>query len=77
MVKGLEGMMDKEQLRSQHLFSLQKNEERSHGSLQLPHNGSRGAGAVLCITCSCLYYPALTEIIYFLLLHIHKSIKSS
>ena len=48
MVKGLEGKMDEERLRSLRLFSLRETEERPRGSLQLPHEGSGGAGAELC-----------------------------
>ena len=51
MVKGLEGKMYEEQLRSLGLFSpssAEQAEGRPHGSLQLPHKGSRGAGAELC-----------------------------
>jgi len=40
--------MDEEHMRSPCLFSLHETEEKPRGGLQLPHEGSRGAGAELC-----------------------------
>ena len=52
MAKGLEGRRHEEGLRSLGLFSPEAEQEqadvRPHGGLQLPHEGSGGAGAELC-----------------------------
>ena len=48
MVKGLKGKTYEKQLRSLVFFSLEMAEGRPLGSLEIPHKGSRGAGAELC-----------------------------
>lgn len=48
LVEDLEGKMEEERLRSLLLFGLQETEERSHGGLHFPQEGSRGPGTELC-----------------------------